>query len=37
VLREAAHAWDLQFPELFAQGVAAWVEGGKLPDEFERL
>ncbi|EAQ82873.1 hypothetical protein CHGG_11049 [Chaetomium globosum CBS 148.51] len=37
VLREAEHAWDLQFPELFAQGVAAWVEGGELPKEFERV
>ncbi|KAH6843207.1 Alpha/Beta hydrolase protein [Chaetomium sp. MPI-CAGE-AT-0009] len=37
VLREATHAWDLQFPELFAQGVLAWVNGEKLPDEFERL
>jgi pimeloyl-ACP methyl ester carboxylesterase len=37
VLREAAHGWDMQFPELFAQGVAAWVKGEKLPDEFERL
>ncbi|KAH6623707.1 Alpha/Beta hydrolase protein [Chaetomium tenue] len=37
VLREAEHAWDLQFPELFAQGVAAWVEGGGLPREFERV
>ncbi|KAK4196349.1 Alpha/Beta hydrolase protein [Triangularia verruculosa] len=37
VLREAAHGWDMQFPELFAQGVAAWVNGEALPDEFERL
>lgn len=37
VLREAAHAWDLQFPELFARGVVTWVKGEKLPDEFERL
>jgi pimeloyl-ACP methyl ester carboxylesterase len=37
VLREAAHAWDLQFPELFAKGVAAWVKGEKLPVEFERV
>ncbi|KAK4172864.1 Alpha/Beta hydrolase protein [Triangularia setosa] len=37
VLREATHGWDMQFPELFAQGVSAWVKGDKLPDEFERL
>lgn len=37
VLREATHAWDMQFPELFAQGVSAWVNREKLPNEFERL
>ncbi|CAH0022365.1 unnamed protein product [Clonostachys rhizophaga] len=37
VLREATHGWDMQFPELFARGVSAWVNGEKLPDEFERL
>ncbi|KAF2016241.1 alpha/beta-hydrolase [Aaosphaeria arxii CBS 175.79] len=37
VLREAVHAWDLQLPELFAQGVSAWVKGESLPSEFERL
>ncbi|GAB1319661.1 hypothetical protein MFIFM68171_09871 [Madurella fahalii] len=37
VLREATHAWDMQFPELFAQGVSAWVKREKLPNEFERL
>jgi pimeloyl-ACP methyl ester carboxylesterase len=37
VLREATHGWDLQFPELFAQGVSAWVNREKLPNEFERL
>lgn len=37
VLREATHGWDMQFPELFAQGVSAWVNGEKLPKEFERL
>lgn len=37
VLRDAAHGWDLQFPELFAQGVSAWVCSEKLPQEFERL
>jgi pimeloyl-ACP methyl ester carboxylesterase len=37
VLREATHGWDMQFPELFAQGVSAWVNGERLPKEFERL
>ncbi|CAI6331697.1 unnamed protein product [Periconia digitata] len=37
VIREAAHPWDMQFPELFARGVSAWVNGDKLPVEFERL
>lgn len=37
VLREAAHGWDCQFPELFAQGVSAWVNAEKMPPDFERL
>ncbi|KAK0726581.1 Alpha/Beta hydrolase protein [Apiosordaria backusii] len=37
VIREATHGWDMQFPELFAQGVSAWVKGEALPNEFERL
>jgi pimeloyl-ACP methyl ester carboxylesterase len=37
VLREATHGWDMQFPELFARGVTAWVKGETLPTEFERL
>ncbi|KAH7317433.1 Alpha/Beta hydrolase protein [Rhexocercosporidium sp. MPI-PUGE-AT-0058] len=37
VLRDATHAWDLQFPVLFAQGVLAWVRREKLPVEFEML
>lgn len=37
VLREAMHGWDMQFPELFAQGVSAWVNRERLPNEFERL
>ncbi|KAK6843969.1 hypothetical protein PG987_004829 [Apiospora arundinis] len=37
VLREATHGWDMQFPELFAQGVSAWVIRERLPNEFERL
>ncbi|KAH0831818.1 hypothetical protein AYO21_06340 [Fonsecaea monophora] len=37
VLREATHGWDMQFPELFAQGVSAWVKGERLPNDFERI
>ncbi|KAM7196784.1 Dihydrolipoyllysine-residue acetyltransferase component of acetoin cleaving system [Rhypophila sp. PSN 637] len=37
VIKEAVHAWDLQFPELFATGVEAWVKGDELPVEFEDL
>lgn len=37
VVRGAVHAWNLQFPELFAQGVRAWIEGTELPKEFESL
>jgi pimeloyl-ACP methyl ester carboxylesterase len=37
VVRDAVHLWDLQLPELFAQGVRAWVEGNDMPKEFEVL
>ncbi|SPO01971.1 uncharacterized protein DNG_04644 [Cephalotrichum gorgonifer] len=37
VVRGAVHAWDLQFPELFARGVLAWVREEELPVEFESL
>lgn len=37
VVREALHAWNLQFPELFARGVLGWVGEKPLPDEFEPL
>jgi hypothetical protein len=37
VVKDAVHAWDLQFPEVFAMGVKAWAEGRELPGEFERL
>lgn len=37
VIRKATHGWDMQFPELFAQGVSDWVNSRKLPAEFERL
>ena len=37
VVRKAVHLWDLQLPELFANGVMAWVEGSEMPQEFELL
>ena len=37
VVRNAVHLWDLQFPELFANGVRAWIEGEAMPKEFELL
>ncbi|GJN73358.1 hypothetical protein PLIIFM63780_007422 [Purpureocillium lilacinum] len=37
IVREAVHPWNLQFPELFARGICAWIEGEPLPDEFEDL
>ncbi|KAK0665228.1 Alpha/Beta hydrolase protein [Cercophora samala] len=37
VVREAVHAWDLQFPEVFAGGIRSWVEREDLPGEFEVL
>jgi pimeloyl-ACP methyl ester carboxylesterase len=37
VVRKAIHAWDDQFPELFASGIKAWVAGSDLPIEFEEL
>jgi len=37
VVRDAIHWWSLQKPELFAQGVRAWIEGKEMPQEFEPL
>lgn len=37
VVKGATHAWDLQFPELFADGIKAWIEGRPLPQGFESL
>lgn len=30
----ATHGWDLQFPELFARGIAAWIEEQPQPKGF---
>lgn len=37
VIRNAAHAWNVQFPELFARGIRAWIAGEDLPSEFDDL
>jgi pimeloyl-ACP methyl ester carboxylesterase len=37
VVKDAVHSWDLQFPELFADGVLAWIEGRPLPERFDPL
>ena len=37
VIDGAIHAWDLQWPDLFARGITAWIEGGELPTEFREL
>jgi pimeloyl-ACP methyl ester carboxylesterase len=37
VVKGAIHGWNLQFPELFADGIKAWVEGKPLPEEFISL
>jgi pimeloyl-ACP methyl ester carboxylesterase len=37
VVSKAAHPWDLQFPELFAECAKAWIEQRELPDELVML
>jgi pimeloyl-ACP methyl ester carboxylesterase len=37
VVRKAIHAWDVEYPKLFVEGVKAWVEERDLPEEFEEL
>ena len=37
VVREAMQWWDLQFPELFAPGIRAWIESREVPKEYELL
>ncbi|KAM0430412.1 hypothetical protein ACHAPT_005758 [Fusarium lateritium] len=37
VVRGAVHTWNLQRPELFAEGIKAWVEGRELPGDLEIL
>jgi pimeloyl-ACP methyl ester carboxylesterase len=37
VSKTAMHAWNLQFPERFAQSIAAWIENQAQPDGMEEL
>lgn len=37
VVKRAVHGWDLQFPELFAQGIKAWIEEDALPHDYDNL
>ena len=37
VVKQAIHGWDLQFPEVFAEGIKAWIEERPLPSEYETL
>jgi hypothetical protein len=35
VVDGALHAWNLQWPELFARRIITWIEGRELPAEFK--
>ncbi len=39
VVRSAVHTWNLQYPEVFARGIRAWIEDkeNELPEEIEVL
>ncbi|EXJ71122.1 uncharacterized protein A1O5_06115 [Cladophialophora psammophila CBS 110553] len=37
IVRSGAHAWDLQFPQLFAKTVKAWIDGSDFPDGLEEI
>ena len=37
VMDGAVHAWNLQWPKLFAEGIKAWIERRELPEEFKEL
>ncbi|CAK7269600.1 hypothetical protein SEPCBS119000_003653 [Sporothrix epigloea] len=37
VVRDAIHWWSLQYPELFARGIRAWIESTEMPKEYELL
>lgn len=37
VVRKAVHAWDMEYPKLFAEEIKAWVEERDLPEEYEEV
>ncbi|KAI1385417.1 alpha/beta-hydrolase [Hypoxylon trugodes] len=37
LVKDAIHAWNLQYPSLFARGVRAWIERTPLPQAYEPL
>lgn len=37
VVRDAIHAWNLQYPLVFAKGIQCWIERQHMPKEFETL
>ena len=37
VVRNGVHSWHLQLPDLFAEGVLAWIQEIPLPSKFEEL
>lgn len=37
VVKTAVHGWNMQLPELFANGIIAWIGQSSLPPEFEIL
>ena len=37
VAKGAVHAWDLQFPELFAKTVRAWIDKSDFPEGVQEL
>ena len=37
LIKGAIHAWNLQFPELFAEGIRTWVEEKPPPQDFVNL
>lgn len=37
LVRDAIHAWNLQFPLLFARGIQSWLEQRPMPAEYEKI
>lgn len=37
VIRDAIHAWNLQYPVVFAKGIQCWIERMPMPKEFENM